>query len=553
VTVNLRWLSWLVLGLGLTLCFYLSPSYFVTAEPVTVDLDARKTLVARLYTPRSIAPPYPVAILTHGIHNNKAMMAPLAVELARQGIAAIALDFGGFGESYNLSPSQRSIEALESSTLADTRAILKFVRSNPDRFDLDYIMVGGHSLGGATALNLAIQEPDIRATAILSIHGNATPNLPPNLFVGVGLYEQLNPVSGARSMLQQATDNPNPPCTSVDLVCGEFGDGTARQLVVSPTADHVIAPYDPALIDAVVRWMLRSSNRSPVSLPLSRVSPGFLLGLLLTFFGGIATGTGIFLRSSRPLSPLAKGLWRYCVTGLMAVLMLWIWGIAAREGSEVRSASNTLIFCYGLQLCSNAVLAQPTQVRSKLQVFALYIISIFIAFLLPALLCGLGELLPHPANLRFLPQFIAQWVAFITYNYAAALKAILFVSYSIDLQPSAAFVLLVFLESIFPSALLHSIESAFQWSLSKLRRPWRLTGIGRLSRRTAVVVISLIGVFGIVLYWRSIDGLLPLALSQLGRTLQTITLWLVLPLGFLVFLWRSNGFRQLERRAFNHL
>ena len=84
--------------------------------------------------------------------------------------------------------------------------------------------------------------------------GSATTTNPANLFLGAGLYEQINPPSELFSTLQQATASNNPDCIDAVKVCGDFGEGTARKLVISPTVDRIIEPYNPGLIAEAVNW-----------------------------------------------------------------------------------------------------------------------------------------------------------------------------------------------------------------------------------------------------------------------------------------------------------
>ena len=206
----------------------------IESQSVAIPINTQQDLMTRIYTPKTTPKPQPVMILCHGVNASKESMTPLAMELARHGIAAIAFDFGGYGESYSLGIEDKSIERLEASTVADGKAILNFVRSHPSQFDAKRIGIAGHSMGGTTALKLAQLESQLQATVVLSISGFATPTIPHNLFLGVGLYEQLNPPSELCQMWQRVCP---------DGICNNFKNGTARQLVISDTTDHFTAPF----------------------------------------------------------------------------------------------------------------------------------------------------------------------------------------------------------------------------------------------------------------------------------------------------------------------
>lgn len=553
-------LSLLPLCLGLLLCTIFNPTLGIKSESVAINLDPQRTLVGRIYTPNA-PKPHPTMLLCHGVNNSREMMAALGVELARNGIAAIAFDFGGYGESYSLTTEQKSIANLEVSTLADAEAVLDFVRDRPLEFDGDRLGVLGHSMGGTTALHLAQKYPQLRATILLGMTGLATVTTPPNLFLGVGLYEQINPPHQFRTMLQQATNSDRPPCINSDRICGDFSTGTARQLFVSGTADHVIEPYDPQLMRQVVNWAQRALDL-PIIEEKPIVTPWFILSLLIAFAGGITAGVSIFLRSAQPLELPAmhsgsanrttprtspRQLWRYCVSTLLVILMAVIWGMGANGLSPTIGASNMLIFCYVLQLSSNYALRYPEKILKALRIASLYSLLFLVAFLLPAICCGIPEIfhapLPYLANL---PQFLFQWPFFIVYNYTQGIKLALLPSYTLALQPSLLFVFLVLLELIRPGMTFTAVERVAVWGVKWLRRPFTFTGIGRVDRSSAILLVILLLLLAVILYQRVADGLIQVAASKGFLALQMVGMFLFLPLAVIVLGVRSAWLRRLE-------
>ncbi|MCQ2335315.1 MAG: alpha/beta fold hydrolase [Paludibacteraceae bacterium] len=90
-----------------------------------------------------------MVILMHGIFSSKDMppMPALAKELAKQGIASVAMDFGGHGKSEG-SKQQMTIER----ELQEARALFDYVDSLPC---VSTISLLGHSQGGVIASMLA--------------------------------------------------------------------------------------------------------------------------------------------------------------------------------------------------------------------------------------------------------------------------------------------------------------------------------------------------------------------------------------------------------------
>ena len=567
-------LSLLLLGIGLILSVILNPTIGIEAKSVTIDIDSQRHLVSRIYTPNTPTP-HPVILLCHGFNSSKEMMTPLAVELARHGISAIAFDFGGYGESYALKTSEKSIENLEKNTQTDAKIVIAYIRDRPEIFDQDKIGILGHSMGGATALALGQTEEILRSTIILGMSGIATPTIPRNLFLGAGLYEQINPPQDLRVTLQQATGKKNPICINdSNNICGNFTDATARLLIISDTADHIIEPYDPQLIKQVVNWAQRSFNITPTT-ELKLVTPTLIISIALTFIGGIASGVCILIRPDekirrqttetregilaediyfRQIQKVAKLkvqlLWRRRVTWLLGIQMTVIWLMAINGLAPTRGASNMLVFCYVLQLCSNYALRRPDKFAAIVRVFCLYVLLFMGAFLLPTLLCGVNEILSTPNYLMGLPQFLLLWPFFLFYNCSAIVKLILIPAYTVKLQVSWLFVFLVFLELILPGVTLTTVERFLVVSGKWLSRPFVFTGVGNVSwKQVALLGFLLLALFG-VWYQRVADGLLGVAISKGMLVLQMLGLFLFLPLGIIVVTVRSSWFQHLRSWLF---
>ncbi len=532
-------LSLFILTIGMVISTGFYPINGIEAESIAIHLDSQRSLMSRIYIPKNSTAPYPVMLLCHGINASKAVMEPLAVELARHGIAAIAFDFGGFGESYSINSNNKSMEKLEASTLADAEAILTFVQSHPQQFDVEYTGIIGHSVGGTTALQLAQIEPQLQSAIVLSMSGFATPTTPANLLLGVGLYEQLNPPKDLREMLQQTTNG----CANPGTICGNFSNNTARKLVISDTADHFTAPYDPQLIREIVNWAQQSFGVSFSDLPI--VTPYFIIGLCLTFIGGISSGACLFIRAGKPvIVPKLRQVFRYFVSWLMGITIVILWGLGSSGIAPSRGASNMLLFSYILQVCSNYALCYPQTAARAVRIASLYSLLFFGAFFLSGLLSASGEIFYKPVYLITLPQFAIQWIFFLFYNYSQALKLILFPIHTLALAPSLLFWLLVFLELILPGVTLIGIKQVGVGSVTKLRNPWQLTGIGKISRKSASLLGGLLLLLAIILSQRVSD--LSLVGSKGLVALQVFGLVLFLPLTAIVIIVRLPAFRRLE-------
>lgn len=524
-------LSLFLLGIGLLICIVFNPLEGINLESVTIPLDNNRNLVAKIYTPKNIPAPYPTIILCHGINASKEMIAPLAIEIARHGIAAIAFDFGGFGESYPL--PDKSVQTLEASTLADAQAILAFLRSQPQRFDAQNLGIGGHSLGGTTSLQLAQINSELHATVVLSMSGFATSKTPQNLFLGVGLYEQLNPPQDLREMLAQATEG---KCLESGKICGNFVTGNGRKLFISDTTDHFTAPYDPQLIREVISW-LQQAFHLPVR-DKFLIYPWFILGFLLTFSGIIATGVSLIFRSTHSIRinyPKFYGLFRYGITGSITLLILFAYQL---------KESNILLCFYLMQLCTNYTILHPKRVSKAVGIATLYNILFLIAFLLPGLLIGAREIIHNPAHLFRLPQFLLQWPIFLVFNYTIFFKNLFFQAYTLKIQLSWLAWLLIGLELIKPGITLTWIAKIGVRSVKGLRSPLALTKLGKLNAKNSSLLAGLVVLLTVILHQQSVY------LERVWSTgiagLQVFGLLLFLPISIIIIILRSRWFQTLE-------
>lgn len=559
-------LSLFLVCVGVLLWTGFQLTFGIESQSVAIPINAKQNLITRIYTPKTTPKPQPVMILCHGVNASKESMTPLAIELARHGIAAIPFDFGGYGESYSVGMQNKSINSLEASTVADAKAVLDFVRSrsrsvssdasvsdmdvsHPFQFDAKRIGIAGHSMGGTTALKLAQLESQLQATVVLSISGFATPTIPNNLFLGVGLYEQLNPPSELRQMWQTVCP---------DGICNNFNNGTARRLVISDTTDHFTAPYDPKLIRQVIRWTQQAFDLPLQEKPL--IVPWFIVGGIGTVSGSIMGGVWLVLRwqNSKPslsnplytplsFPPFKEGLGgmekgskariRYSVTGFWGIVLLICW---------IAGTSNLLVLCSLLQLVSNYSLRHPGKISQAVRITGLYVGLGLAAFCLSGLLRGAVELWHHPLSWLKFPQFLLQWIIFIVYNYGIAMKVAVLETYTFTLQPSWLLFLIIGCELIQPGIILTGVEKVGIWLVQWLRRPLTVTGLGKVSGKDAGLIGVLVVLLIVLLDQRRAD--IGQVASQGIAALEVFGLLLVLPIGVGIWIVRSRWFQRLEHR-----
>lgn len=534
--ICLLWAIILILGMALQTISYrvtLAETEAFSIEQTFLGQPFNGKLVGRIYLPKAVAAPYPTMILCHGVASTKETVAIWAEALAQQGSAAIIFDFQGSGESVvgqkEGNFSQRNIDNLNT--------LLAFVRSQPQKFDSSRLGVGGHSMGGAVALAVANEDPAIAATVLLGMMGDATPSRPHNLFVGLGLFEELNPVPTVQAMLQAASDQDIQPFETI----GNFQEGTARRLFVSPAADHLIEPYDFSLIQAAVDWSKQSFGvQSPPKTVIAPLKIGISFGVWFVSLGlSVAAFLVLIDRTA-----LAKHQRLLPLGAIASSLLVYLFGIS--QLIPASSAANLLLWLYFINIVSTYLLNVSQSPWVILKVMGLYGVSIYgISF------AALG--LNHLSALRqpgviagFLQLFFQLPIILIYNNSFLSLRSLFFPSYNLNLSMAIYLPLLLALELWRPGITLKFGQTIAEYIIHKIRQPLVFQGIGR---SPLLIGISLLGVgsLGTMMYeyWQS--GLL--ASLEVNLLLSLIFSFMLLPSALTVILIRSPLFRRWESRC----
>jgi dipeptidyl aminopeptidase/acylaminoacyl peptidase len=124
-------------------------------ERVLIHSDGLR-LVGDLYLPAGQGP-WPAVVVCHGLGSRKERHADFASYAAAHGLAALAFDMRGHGESEG---------KLDGQTLADVDAALDFLRRRPE-IDPDSIAVRGSSLGGHYAIHAAARTAEFKAAVAI--------------------------------------------------------------------------------------------------------------------------------------------------------------------------------------------------------------------------------------------------------------------------------------------------------------------------------------------------------------------------------------------------
>ena len=525
------WLGAIVLCIGLLLYQAFYP-HAIATKTINLHHDRDRVLVGRLYLPNQTAP-YPTMILWHGVSSSKEMVEPIALELARNGIAAVTFDSGGFGESY---PRAFSTEE----NLQDAKLVFSYVKQHPELFDRARLGMGGHSMGAATAIAFAtetVDAPEISVTLDLGMSADVSPNQPANLFMGIGLYEEFHTPDAMREMLQQSTGE----SVKEFQLKGYFAKGSARKLVISSTSDHLIEPFDPTLIQEAVVWSVQAFGlveaTNHLAIPL--VMPYVMWAWFFIFIGSVMTVSYIL----RDLQFL-RGKLRLVAVGIVSIAAILL-GLGMNGQIPTRLAINLILLAGAIVPISNFAIRYPQKLTSFFRQCGLYVSAILVAYTIVALAIRWNELLTHPMYLLGLPQFLLQIPVALIYSRFQEFSAAMFPVYSNGLVPSWQLTTIFLPELIYPSIFLGIGTKVGQWLVKWLRQPLQIVRVECPSKKSMQLLGGLSVVLVLVLIQQAKMG--TILMEHAIATMRLLSQMLLFPAAILIFILRSSQFQKLEK------
>jgi dienelactone hydrolase len=211
--------------------------------------NGEHTVAGTLYMPKTGTAPMPGVVLGHGISNSREPMSGIALELARSGVAALAIDLEGHGASGGaLGGGDSSLGVL---------AALDYLESHP-LVDEERLGLVGHSLGAGAVRYAALIHGGIKAVVLIGGGvsggswggGSINSTFPRNLLVAVGRQDVLfdyNLAEGLNTAFNVTNVEPM-------VTYGAPEAGTARRLV-TPDTIHLLEPINPTIVKESVDWL----------------------------------------------------------------------------------------------------------------------------------------------------------------------------------------------------------------------------------------------------------------------------------------------------------
>jgi len=311
----------------------------VAVRDIVFAGDQGQLISAKLYVPNDATPetPAPGVLAIHGANNSSEMQDAYAIELSRRGYVVLTPDQYGHGGSDGDQTSgpigPASLRYLHGLAMVDG----------------DNVGIGGHSRGGAESYIAAALEPELYRAIVFEASGptpqalpdpGAAPELHNALFIMTTFEEFAEPVwgeavpaevpNGAFAKSVMGTDSVVP-----GKVYGDFADGTARSMVLSP-GNHPFMTFSFDAVQQTIDWYgkaLRGGRSVDGQIWIWKEIGGgiALLGGLLAVFavGGLLWSAPALASARRPLTA-ARGArlglpWvaAAAVTGVVPVITYW--------------------------------------------------------------------------------------------------------------------------------------------------------------------------------------------------------------------------------------
>ncbi|MFW9920639.1 MAG: alpha/beta hydrolase, partial [Candidatus Thorarchaeota archaeon] len=239
----------------------------------TIDVDNIRIIeenglvvTGKLYRPLTATEdnPAPAVLLLHGMNNDKDTEGPAALELAKRGIVALALDELSHGDSDRVINFLEALTGMGAATLGGNAAYLWL--KTLSFVDATQLGLVGHSMGAGTASAIAAMNPDHRAIAIQADGPyNLTENNYMNNYLAVwSFYEELftsqtraDFLADSLAMIAQNEGLSGPEVSQVDYTYGNFANGSAHRYAQCPCT-HPGATWNQKGVAETTAWMLQA-------------------------------------------------------------------------------------------------------------------------------------------------------------------------------------------------------------------------------------------------------------------------------------------------------
>jgi pimeloyl-ACP methyl ester carboxylesterase len=195
-------------------------------------------------------------VLLHALPQDRGSWAAFQAVLAKYGLASLAIDLRGHGESIRM--SDESVinykdfgEGEHQSSIYDVIAAVEWIgRRGIER---SRIGVGGASFGANLAVQMLAEEPAMRAAILLS---------PGRNYHGTNIVEDIPSALPHQSIWMAASEGDDQEAYESALAAFEESSADRKQMVPLKNAGHGTAIFSgrPDLMDQAAEWLKQSAQ-----------------------------------------------------------------------------------------------------------------------------------------------------------------------------------------------------------------------------------------------------------------------------------------------------
>lgn len=226
----------LVLAIVAVVLIALSWWGVLRAQTSLVSRQMERLGVPLLYVAPQNAQNVPGVLIAHGYAGSKQLMLGYAYTLAHAGYAVMLWDFDSHGAN---------AKTLKNNSLSENLNVAYTVLLEQPEVDKSRLATLGHSMGSGAVMSAAINQVD-RYTATVAVSptgASITPNVPRNLLLQAGSWENIFVANAERLLMSGGGENHN------------FTQGQARKLVIIPNAEHITILFRHWSHQAAKDWL----------------------------------------------------------------------------------------------------------------------------------------------------------------------------------------------------------------------------------------------------------------------------------------------------------
>ena len=436
---------------------------------------------------------FPAVVLAQPVNTPTEYGRALTMELLAEGYCVLTFDWRGWEPAEN---RQFARVGTPETLLLDMASAVDYIRRQPG-VDAERIAVTGHSAGGTLAIQVATADPRIAAVAAMGMEADVTPTRPRNLLWALGLYDEFRT---PLRMLDYFHASANTAAGN-DVTVGDFRQGTARRLGVTPTADHFTELQDRILHREIVNWFNQAMGKPETTRGFGMQIRQWLM--LLAWLAALLLIIWSLLELVRgPRAP-----WVARTVPALGLAMIWglarlsIWDLSLRKDAIQLLVIAALV----VGLAQRASAAQPVPPTSTGRKALRLGVLVWLSVVLTLVVNNVASYFFEPAFLLWIPVFAVQHLADLTYVYTMVYPHALFFTPSPLglLVPRLWIYLLLVAEVLAPGAVLGTLARLARHSGRQEMRPTR-----RVSVVALVILAGLFGLLGVVVVLRLQQGFL---------------------------------------------